>query len=147
MSRGGGGGGGARGFVSHRHRFCINRSALTFLPLGSPLPPESRPVHRPTTAAFKASLKLSSEPDFDELGSLGAALRGDGDEFGQSSSKSCLVIGGGGVAIAAAIVGGGGGVGDGGGVGFILGVVVVVVVVVGAVDVVASAAVASSRTC
>lgn len=46
-------------------RFCINRSALTFLPTGSPLPRESRPIHCPKASALGA------------LGTFGETLRGD----------------------------------------------------------------------
>lgn len=34
-------------------RFCINRSALTFVPMNSPLPREYRPIHRPAASALE----------------------------------------------------------------------------------------------
>ncbi|CAN0042731.1 unnamed protein product [Ectocarpus sp. 8 AP-2014] len=52
--------------------FCINRSALTFVPMDSPLPRDYRPVHRPGASALEG---LGNGTGF------GAVLRGGRQQY------------------------------------------------------------------
>ncbi|CAN0493713.1 unnamed protein product [Ectocarpus sp. 8 AP-2014] len=52
--------------------FCINRSALTFVPMDSPLPRDYRPIHRPGASALEG---LGTGTGF------GAVLRGGRQQY------------------------------------------------------------------
>ncbi|CAN0025701.1 unnamed protein product, partial [Ectocarpus fasciculatus] len=52
--------------------FCINRSALAFVPMNSPLPREHRPIHRPAASALE---------DLGNGSGFGAVLRGGTQQY------------------------------------------------------------------